>query len=444
MLMLRERKNRSLEKWLKNISPQYNWDYPHIVYIRKYLEEILAGVQHHLILLLPPQHSKSLSTTIHFPAYYLKKNPHKRIIIGAYNYSYATDFASSIHRLLTKDNFQYFDGKQTASAFETSQGGFVKAFGLQSGITGKSADLIIIDDPIKSHAEADSQIIRNKIWNGFIYDIETREQKNTSYVIIMTHWHYDDLVSRLIKRDGTKENGGKWKVISMPALAEENDILGRKIDEPLCPELHSFERLAERRKNNPSQFVAMYQQRPEIDGGNIIKRHWWKYYKKESKPQFEYIIQSLDTAWETKKENDFSVCTTWGVVNKDIYLIDMWREKVNYPDLKRAIIGLNAQYHPLKILIEDAASGKAAIQELMQTYIPIEPITPRGGKDVRVHTCTAIIERGNCWLPEDAPWLLDFLDECSAFPKGKHDDIVDTVPMALNYIANFGCPISFI
>jgi predicted phage terminase large subunit-like protein len=410
--------------------------------IAKRVQPITNGDRKHLMFWLPPQHGKTLCVSKHFPAHLIERKPSNRIILGTYNYKFAADFSRAVKRILIDKNFSGFSGKQLANEWETSTNGFLKSFGMQSGITGTSADYVIIDDPIKSYAEAFSETIRDNIWNTFVYDIETREQKNTSYIIIQTRWHQDDLSGRLLDRDGRIEDGGKWDVLCLPALAEENDPLGRDVGEALCPSLHTKERLLERKKLEPSMFQALYQQSPTMDGGNIIKTEWFKYYNPDVINSFDYKIMSVDGAWETKKENDYSVCTTWGVIGNNYYLIDVWRDKVIYPTFKVSIRNIFNKYLPTTILVEDAASGKAFIQEL-SSCLPVHAIKPEGDKTVRIHAISDIIQSGRVFLPENHQMLYDFLHELSSFPKGKHDDICDTVSQAMRYLSNFSSsPIS--
>ena len=197
-ILLLQKKNNLFQDWLPKTSPQYRWDYPHVLKMTNMLQPIIGGKQRHQMFWLPPQHLKSTIISKHLPAHLIEKNPSERIILGTYNYKFASDFSRAVKRILVDRQFDKFDGKQLANEWETSQGGFLKSFGMQSGITGTPADYVLIDDPIKSYAEAFSEIIRDNIWNTFIYDIETREQKNTSYIIIQTRWHQDDLSGRLL------------------------------------------------------------------------------------------------------------------------------------------------------------------------------------------------------------------------------------------------------
>jgi len=407
------------------------------------LQPIANGEKRYQMYWLPPQHLKSSSVTKGFPAYLYQRNPSERIIVGAYGKDFAGDFSSGIHRILEDTNFKNFSGKQRAYNWETSARGFLKAFGMQSGITGTPADKIFIDDPVKGYRDAFSIAVRDSTYNAYVYDICTRQQKNTSHIIIQTRWHCDDLSGRLLERDGRIEDGGKWEVICLPALAEENDPLGREIGEPLCPELHSLEELLELKKNEPSMFQALYQQSPVLNDGNLIDISKFNYYNQEIVKEFDYTIMSVDGAWKEKEANDYSVCTIWGVIGTNYYLRDMWRDKVKYPVFKTIIKSIFDKYEAMFVLVEDAASGIPLIQELGH-LIPMHPCKPEGDKTVRVHMISDIINTGRVYLPENHNLMYDFIQEMSSFPKGKHDDIVDTVTQALRYLSSISPnPISF-
>ena len=230
-------------------------------------------------------------------------------------------------------------------------------------------------------------------------------------------------------------------------MAEENDPLGRAVGDPLCPELHSLEELLELRKNEPSMFEALYQQNPTLQSGGILDVSKLVEYDPENIGEFDYKIMSIDGAWKEKEENDFSVCLTWGIINHNYYLIDMWRAKVKYPLFKQILKSIFDKHQPLTILVEDAASGTPFIQEL-ETYLPLHPMRPEGDKEVRAHMVSDIINSQRVHIPkcktkEAYPWMYDFLQELSSFPKGKNDDAVDCLTQFLRYVCKFSSiPIS--
>lgn len=428
IFVLERNRRQKYLNWLQNISPEFCWDYRHIQPIIQELERIINGERIKLIILMPPQHGKSSLVTIRFPIYYLTKFPQRRITVVGHTMRFVCDsFAVPMRHIMRSQSLL---ARERNDFLVTKEDGFIKFFGIQTGITGTSADLIIIDDPIKSKEQAYSQKIRNKIYDEFVYSLYTRRQAETSFILIQTPWHYDDLAARILAND---KDHHLWKVLKFPSLALEDDPLGRKVGEPLCPELHSLDSLLEARTLDPRMFAALYQLSPEIEGGTIFKRDGWKYYDEEEKIEFEYILQSIDSAWETKASSDFSVCLTIGVRENNIYVIDLWREKVTYPTLRNTVINLGNKYKPLRILIEDSASGKALWQELRRN-LPVQAIKPIGSKEVRAHAVTPIIDNGRVFLPKNAPYLYDFLDETAHFPDGAHDDIVDALTMALKFV----------
>jgi predicted phage terminase large subunit-like protein len=317
--------------------------------------------------------------------------------------------------------------------WETEEGGGLRAVGVGAGVTGMGANWIFIDDPVKNREEANSETYREKCWDWYTDDLYTRLEPGGKIVLIMTRWHEDDLAGRIL----ASEDGPNWTVINLPALAEKDDPLGRKEGEALCPERYDEEALQNIRRVMGASFQALYQQRPSAEEGDIFKREWWQYYKEA--PKLKWIIQSWDTAFKKGAENDYSVCHTWGVSDNGFYLLDRWKEKVEFPTLKRTVVSLANKWHPRAILIEDKASGQSLIQELKtNTTLPVLAIPVDSDKVTRAHAVTPSVEAGNCYLPEDAPWLQDFIDEFATFPNGSHDDEVDATTQFLNYVRRRG------
>jgi predicted phage terminase large subunit-like protein len=423
---------QTFHEFLEEVTPQWNWNLPHLKYVEPYLQSILDGAPRKIILQMPVRHGKSEFATIRFNAAFLKKFPEKKAVIGAYNHTFCTDFSRATRRIL--EGRIEFGEKNTANHWETAAGGSLLAVGVGVGISGRGCHLLTIDDPIRNYEEAYSQAYRNKTWNWFLNDVSTRVEPGGSIILTMARWHYDDLVGRILNSDDAKN----WIVINIPALAEENDVLGRAVGEALWPERYSKERLEEIRQTNPSGFPALYQQHPEVEGGSIFKRDKWQYYTAETKPEYEYTICSLDTACKTKEENDRSVCTTWGICGNNAYLEDIWADRVAYYDLKIMLQSIAIKHQPSAIYIEDMSSGSPLVQELLRTSnLPIHPVIPRGDKEVRAHVVTPMIDQGRVFLPKDHPLLFDFLDELSRFPKATHDDIVDSVTMGLSQIFSY-------
>lgn len=271
------------------------------------------------------------------------------------------------------------------------------------------------------------------MWTWYTDDLYTRREPGAAIVLIMTRWHEDDLAGRIL----ASEDAADWTVISLPALAEVNDPLGRSEGEALCPERFDEDDLDEIKIVQGSSFPALYQQRPSALEGAIFKREWWRYFREA--PKFGRIVQSWDTAFKVGQDNDFSVCTTWGEADNGWYLLDRWSRRVEFPALKATAIALAAQFEPGVVLVEDKASGQSLIQELRRdSRLPILAIKVDSDKVTRAYAVTPSIETGRVFLPESAPWLTDYIDSMAAFPNAAHDDDVDSTTQALNYMIGRG------
>ena len=301
------------------------------------------------------------------------------------------------------------------------------AAGVGGGITGEGADLLIIDDPVKNAEEAESEVYREKVYQWYITTARTRLQPDASIILVQTRWHMADLAGRLLEDAERDPLADQWQVVSFPAI---------KDDKALWPERYNIPTLTNIRATIGSKaFESLYQGNPVAAEGNVFKREWWKYYKEL--PPFKRFIHSWDTAFKDKAQNDYSVNTVWGEAVNGYYLLDMWRQKVEYPELKRTAISMNSRDKPHMVLIEDKASGQSLIQELRRdTAIPLMPVKVDADKSARAYAITPLIESGRVFLPESAPWLHTFLEELSSFPNGEHDDIVDSTTQALRTLGN--------
>ena len=279
--------------------------------------------------------------------------------------------------------------------WETEAGGGLRAVGVGGGVTGQGGDLIIIDDPIKSREEANSAAYRERVWTWYTDDLYTRQEPDAAIMLILTRWHEDDLAGRILAGDDAKA----WVVVSLPALAEANDPLGRTEGEALCPERFDEDDLAQIKLVQGSSFQALYQQRPSALEGAIFKREWWRYYSVP--PKFSRIVQSWDTAFKIGHDNDYSVCTTWGETDTGWYLIDRFKRRMEFAALKAMAVTLADQFKPSVVLVEDKASGQSLIQELKRdSRLPILAIKVDSDKVSRAYAVTPAIETGRVFLPE--------------------------------------------
>jgi predicted phage terminase large subunit-like protein len=401
------------------------------------LEAVESGTIRRLMIFLPPRHGKSMLTSEIFPAWYLGRHPERYVVGASYSTDLATDFgrkvrntiADSLHTaIFPKSKLSDDSGGQ--QKFNTTANGAYFAVGRGSGLTGRGAHLLLLDDLLKDRAEADSDVIRKGLheWYGSV--AYTRLMPHAAIVNVQTRWHEDDLGGRLLR-----EHPDEWDVLNIPAFAEENDALGREPGEALWPERYPAATLEEIRKViGPAAFVSLYQQRPTAAEGQIFQRAWWRTYA-EPPADFKKVVISVDTAFKTGTENDYSVATVWGVTTNAFYVLHLWRERVEFPTLKIKLVELAGNWRPSVVLVEDKASGQSLIQELhASTTLPIKPVKVDSDKVTRAHAVTGIVEAGKVFLPAQVSWLDTFLDETSSFPSAQHDDITDSVTQALNYL----------
>jgi predicted phage terminase large subunit-like protein len=383
---------------------------------------------------MPPRHSKSMTITETLPSFYLGNFPEDRIIEISYNDTFARKFGKK-----NKEKVKHFGkalfgigiSKESSAhdewLLDNEIGGMISR-GVLSGVTGQGADLMIIDDPIKNREEADSETYREKIWGEWIDSLSTRLHPGAIVILILTRWHEDDLQGRLLNPEYGQPL--PWQVYNFPLEAEENDILGRQPGEPLWPERYG-KSFIEERKRYPSSFNSLYQGRPTSQEGNILKREWWQYY--DVLPQIVHKIMSVDATFKDEDDNDFVCIQVWGKTGANMYLIDNLKARLNFPATLQAIRNM-VRKHPdchLKI-VEDKANGPAIISMLHKEIGGMVPVNPEGGKVARVNAVSPYIESGNVWLPRQAEWVHDFVEECASFPKGKNDDQVDAMSQALN------------
>ena len=411
----------------------------HIHLITNYLEAIERGEISRLLITTPPRHGKTMLTSEFFPAWYLGLNPEKFVIYATYAQERANDVGRKVRNQLTDrlhhsifPNCRISQDSAASNKFTTNQSGSYYAVGAGSAITGRGANVLLIDDPLKGREEAESPTLRRKLKDWYRAVAYTRLAPGGTVVLIMTRWHQDDLAGWLLK-EHKHEN---WVTLNLPALAEEKDPLNREIGVPLWPKFYPKKRLLEIKKTiGDREFNALYQQRPTSIEGNLFQRQWWRYY--QSRPIIvDGILQSWDTGFEQGEDASFSVCQTWAAKDGHFYLINQLRKRLAYPDLVRAVKEQARLFNPEKILIERAASGRSLVQDLWTlTRLPIKAIpTTNKSKEERAFLITYLIEAGRVWLPKNAIWLPNFLNELSHFPHGKFSDQVDALTMALQFM----------
>lgn len=391
-----------------------------------------------LIISMPPQHGKSQSITETLPSYYLGKFPDKRVIEASYGDDLAQRFGRRNRDKIKDYGKELFDieikrGRDSATNFEISEhSGSMISRGIMSGITGQPGDLIIIDDPIKNRQEADSETYRARVWEEFLNSIYTRLSASGKIILILTRWHEDDLAGRLLTN-----MPGKCLEINIPLEAGENDILDRQPGDALFPEigkdnnwLKEFKKVYTTEEGSRA-WNALMQGQPTAQEGNLIKRKWWKYY--DRLPGMIQTIMSVDATFKDGDNSDYVAIQVWGKRDADMYLIDALTERMDFPTTLQAIINMKAKYRNIgRIFVEDKANGSAIISMLRRKIPGVIGINPEGGKVARVNAVSGAIEAGNVFLPNNKQFTFDFVDQCSKFPNGVHDDMVDAMSQALN------------
>ena len=421
-----------------------NW---HIELIAAKLEQVARGKIRRLIINLPPRNLKSIAASVAFPAWLMGHNPSTHIIAASYGQDLATKFARDTRAIMSTDWYgRMFDarlsGQRAADDFATIQGGTRMATSVGGTLTGRGADVIIIDDAMKPE-DAMSEVLRKKANDWFDSTLLSRlnNKETGAIVIIMQRLHQDDLVGHVLELD-------EWDVLSFPAIAEEDEvhvienafgrrIVKRSIGEALHPERESVTRLqALKQSMGEYHFASQYQQNPIPRGGAMVKREWLQWYVPGDQPaRYDRVLQSWDTANKSSELNDYSVCTTWGVRGKFYYLLHVLRRRMDYPLLRRTVIEHSRHWKADSVVIEDKASGTQLIQDLqadLGNYY-IRPYEPPTGMDkiMRLHAQTLAFENAQVFLPTAAPWLDEYVEELTGFPGTKFDDQVDSTTQAL-------------
>lgn len=416
-----------------------NW---HIEAVLYQLRRVMRGEVTRLIINLPPRYLKSIMTSVVFPAYLLGHEPHRRIICLSYGADLADKHASDFRSIVQSHWYRRaFSKMQITRALEsevhTTRRGFRKATSVYGPLTGLGGDVFIIDDPQKA-VDAQSDTQRNGVNDWFSTTLRSRlDNKATGIIIVvMQRVHLHDLSGYLL------ENGGEWTHLNLPAIAEadervpigDNAFHLRRAGEALHPAHEPLDVLERLRAEIGSEvFAAQYQQTPVPPGGAMIKRHWIRYYDKAPDRTYRTkIIQSWDTAAKAGSSNDWSVCTTWLVQNKDFYLLDLTRGRYEYPQLRNTAVALAEHYKPDTIYVEDASTGIALAQELRQARIyATRPVQVERDKIGRMYLQQSKFEAGQVLFPRGAHFLPVLEAELLTFPQSKTDDQVDSISQAL-------------
>lgn len=413
---------------------------PHHRKLAKVFQDVAAGVKKRVIINIAPRMGKSEFSSYLFPAWFLGKFPEKKVIMGTHTAGLSEDFGRRVRNLISDDpayaeifpNTKVADDQKSAGKWSTSAGGQYYAAGVGGALAGRGADLFVVDDP---HSEQDiktnSNLTFEQAWSWFQTGPLQRLMPNGAIIVIMTRWSLLDLTGKLISFAAKNPDSEPWEVIELPAILN---------DKSLWPEQWPIEALLQKKAGmDPRYWNAQYMQQPTSDAAAIIKREYWNVWEAEKPPKCEWIIQTWDTAYEAKTTADYSACTTWGVWHNDednsnahIILLDAFKERMEFPELKKVAYKHWKEWEPDALLIEKKAAGAPLIQELRAMGIPVAEYTPSRGNDKisRVNAVSDMFFSGRVWAP-DTRWARDVIEEVAAFPVGENDDYVDTMSMAL-------------
>jgi len=403
-------------------------------------ERVAEGKCKRLIINMPPRHTKSEFASYLLPAWFLGKFPGKKVIQTSHTAELAVGFGRKVRNLVDSEvyheNFPELSlqaDSKAAGRWNTSKGGDYFAIGVGGAVTGKGADLLIIDDPHSEQEAAMAAVnpeVYDKVYEWYTSGPRQRLQPGGAIVVVMTRWAQRDLTGQVLKNAALRGEND-WEVIEFPAILPSGN--------PLWPQFWSIQELSALREELPnSKWQAQYQQNPVGNESAIVKRDWWQWWEGERPPQCEYILQTWDTAFEKNQRADYSAGTTWGVftyeedMTKHLILLDTYKKRVEWVELKRDVLAQYREWEPDGLLIEKKATGAPLIYELRSMGIPAQEFTPSKGQDkiARLNAVSDIIASGKVWVPRTR-WAEELVDEIAAFPSGEHDDLVDATTLAL-------------
>jgi predicted phage terminase large subunit-like protein len=406
-------------------------------------EKVARGELKRVIINMPPRHTKSEFASYLLPAWFLGKFPEKKVIQTSHTAELAVGFGRKVRNLVDSDVYKtVFPGvglqadSKAAGRWATNKGGDYFAIGIGGAVTGKGADILIIDDPHSEQeaalAETNSEVY-DKTYEWYTSGPRQRLQPGGAIIIVMTRWSKKDLTGRVVKA-AAQRSGEDWEVINFPAILPS----GR----PLWPEFWKLEELQALKNELPNgKWMAQYMQEPTSEVSAIVKREWWQIWEHDHPPMCEFTIQSWDTAFLKTERSDYCACTTWGVFYQDnnvglkvphIILLNAFKERMEFPELKQTAMEHYKEWEPDSLIVEAKASGAPLVFELRAMGIPVQEYTPSKGSDkiARLNSVADIFASGRVWVPATS-WAEELVEEVASFPSGEHDDLVDSMTQAL-------------
>ena len=449
MLEERERR-RSLQNsrtnmidFAKRVYPGFKVG-PHHRKLSKIFQDVIDGKKKRVIINIAPRMGKSEFSSYLFPAFFLGNYSDKKIIMGTHTASLSEDFGRRVRNLLEDDDYnevcprsRLAQDQKASGKWSTADGGQYYAAGVGGALAGRGADLFMIDDPhSEQDVKANSRLAFDTAWSWFQTGPLQRLMPNGAIIVVMTRWGPLDLTGRLIDYQVKNPDSPRWEIVELPAILNE----GTDNEKSLWPEQWPLESLKSAKSSmDPRYWNAQYMQQPTSDTSAIISRKSWRIWPSEDPPDCEYIIQSWDTAHETKSTSDYSACTTWGVFYNEeennapqVILLDAFKDRIPFPELKTTALKHWKEWEPDAFIVEKKAAGGPLIQELRAMGIPVQEFTPSRGNDkmVRVNAIADLFTSGIIWAP-DTRWAREVIEEVAAFPVGENDDYVDTTSQAL-------------
>ena len=413
------------------------------------LMAIESGDKDRVCVNIPPRHGKSQLVSIFYPAWFLGRNPNKKVMMVSHTTDLAVDFGRKVRNLIATDAYSAIfptvrlaQDSKSAGRWNTNAGGEYYACGIGSALAGRGADLLLIDDP---HSEQDvingNFIVFEKAYEWFTFGARTRLMPGGRVAIIQTRWHMDDLTGRVVRDMSKNDRSDQYEVVEFPAILEVlNPKTNKHVEKPLWPEFFDLEALLRTKASMPAfQWNSQYQQQPTAEEAALIKRDWWQIWDQENPPKCEYVIMSLDSAAETHNRADYTALTTWGVFFYEetnaynIILLNSIKKRMEFPELKEMALEEYSEWQPDSFIVEKKSSGVALYQEMRRMGVPVTEYTPHrgsGDKLARLNSVADIVSSGICWVPATR-WAEEVVEEIAGFPFMSHDDLVDSTVMAL-------------